>query len=261
MTHQNAISSNRKFFNQRKPLFFSAPILALAAAATLFLLMLSGCDGGGGSGAGGEGPRLNEGIFVDSPVAGLNYQSETQSGVTDAEGTFHYMSGETIRFSIGDVVLGEAPAEALMTPLHLAGESVDEVSADNPVVVNMIRFIQSLDADHDPENGITLTDAVRSEVSGRMIDFHQSVHDFENDARVTAMFDAMNGLNMPHASHAWDLHDTDDALSHMTGYMDRHMGDWADAHMGPWMDEWMDGHRNGTNGRMPGHGDGPMMGR
>ncbi len=199
-----------------------------AVIVLLSWLIVVGCSGGGGSGGGGGGAAINDGVFVDSPVAGLNYQTETQAGITDENGTFHYMDGETVRFSIGDVVLGEAPAEPLMTPLHLAGEPFSEVDVDHPVVTNMARFIQSLDADANPGNGIRITEDVMREVSGRPIDFHQSVHEFETDVHVTMMFDTLNGLNMPHNGEEWHLRSAEQARAHMS----EHMADWIAGHMG-----------------------------
>ncbi len=68
----------------------------------------------------------------------------------------------------------------------------------HPVVTNMGRFLQSLDADGNPENGITISEHMRSEVNGRMIDFHQSIMDFGSDPDTEALYNTLNGLNMPH---------------------------------------------------------------
>ena len=199
---------------------------AIFLIAALITLFLTACDSGGGSDSGGA--TLNEGVFVDSPVSGLNYQTETQAGITDENGIFHYRDGENVRFSIGDVVLGEASARALMTPLHLVDEPVDEVSVTHPVVTNIARFLQSLDADANPENGIKIREDIIQEVSGRMIDFHQTVHEFETDTHVTMLFDTLNGLNMPHNGENWHLRATDQVRQHMT----EHMDDWMNGHMG-----------------------------
>lgn len=211
--------------------FFAVLVLALAA-----------CDSGSGSDGGSA--ALNKGVFVDSPVAGLNFQTETQAGITDAEGAFQYKDGETVRFSIGDVVLGEAPAEALMTPLHMVDEPIDEVSVEHPVVTNMARLLQSLDADANLENGIKITEDISREVSGRMIDFHQSVHEFETDAHVTMLFDTLNGLNMPHNGEPWHLRSTEQARQHM----DEHMDDWMNGHMGGGVSDGSSGDRNDGSG-------------
>ncbi len=199
---------------------------AISVIVALLILFLAACDSGGGSDGGSS--TLGKGVFVDSPVSGLNYQTETQAGITGENGVFQYREGENIRFSIGDVVLGEAPAEALMTPLHLVDEPIGEVGVEHPVVTNMARLLQSLDADANPENGIMITEDMVREVTGRMIDFHQSVHEFENDVHVTMLFDTLNGLNMPHNGGPWHLRSTDQARQHMN----EHMNDWMNGHMG-----------------------------
>ena len=224
-THRNTVEQKEiKNFEEKKRQ--RRRVGVIFGFFAIFVLALAACDSGSGSDGGSA--TLNRGVFMDSPVAGLNFQTETQAGITDAEGTFHYKAGETVRFSIGDVVLGEAPAEALMTPLHMVDEPIDEVSVAHPVVTNMARLLQSLDADANPENGIMITEDMIREVSGRMIDFHQSVHEFENDVHVTMLFDTLNGLNMPHNGGPWHLRATDQARQHMR----EHMDDWMNGHMG-----------------------------
>jgi para-nitrobenzyl esterase len=46
--------------------------------------------------------------FYDSPVAGLEYKTQTASGITNEKGKFKYYPGETVTFSIGGLVLGSA---------------------------------------------------------------------------------------------------------------------------------------------------------
>jgi len=38
-------------------------------------------------------------VFIDSAVKGLSYETATQSGVTDVDGTFKYLAGEKVTFS------------------------------------------------------------------------------------------------------------------------------------------------------------------
>ncbi len=65
-------------------------------------------------------PTVLVGTFTDSAVQGLSFATATQSGVTDAAGTFMYIDGEIITFSIGGTVIGEAvAATSAMTPRDL----------------------------------------------------------------------------------------------------------------------------------------------
>ena len=62
---------------------------------------------------------LQEGVFLDSAVQGIEYRTTTQSGMTDENGTFTYMDGETVTFAMGDVMLGQAEAQPVLTPVDL----------------------------------------------------------------------------------------------------------------------------------------------
>lgn len=128
--------------------------------AFLFITTLSvtllGCggdsDGGTGPSDGGTGPgeTVLSGIFLDAVVQGLTYQSgDTPPGQTGQVGSFEYVQGEPITFSMGGVVLGTLNSgSTVITPF------------DFPVPENVARFIQSFDDDLDPSNGITLGGSV-----------------------------------------------------------------------------------------------------
>ena len=66
---------------------------------------------GGGPGSGTEGgDGVLSGVFVDSPVAGLSWETATRNGVTGRDGGFEYLPGETITFSIGELRFEAAAA-------------------------------------------------------------------------------------------------------------------------------------------------------
>jgi hypothetical protein len=132
------------------PLQFSRLIrpftLSIAAA-----LVLSAC-GGGGDDAPTAVVGAQTGVFVDSAVEGLSY--ETSSGVkgtTDAQGRFTYNEGDTVTFKIGGVTLGSGKAAGTVTPSHIS-----EGGEDSNKFTNLLVLLQSLDTDGDPANGITL---------------------------------------------------------------------------------------------------------
>jgi para-nitrobenzyl esterase len=108
------------------------------------------------------------GVFVDSPVAGLDYRGgEAGPSRTDDEGRFQYLEGEILTFSIGDLDLGAAPGSSVITPLDVVAGAAD---AEDPRVLNMLVLLQTLDADGDLNNGIQLTAAIRDEVSANSSD-------------------------------------------------------------------------------------------
>jgi hypothetical protein len=106
---------------------------------------------------------VDNGRFIDAPVQGLRYKSGSLSGTTGEQGEFQYEAGNSIRFFIGDLALGEAvKGKAIITPLDLVPKGSIEMSA----VINIARLLQSLDSIPD-DNRITLpaqlhTAAVRS---------------------------------------------------------------------------------------------------
>ncbi|MFC4261178.1 carboxylesterase family protein [Marinobacter lacisalsi] len=148
----------------------------LAVAITPWLLTLSGCGDDDSSSSDSSDTRT--GTFVDSPVAGLDYAGEqTSAAMTDDNGQFRYREGETITFSIGDLILGAATGADVVTPVDITSGAVD---ATDPGVTNRLVLLQTLDADGDLNNGIQLTDAIRARVSASSdsLDVDQTPEDF-----------------------------------------------------------------------------------
>ncbi|MCP4347788.1 MAG: serine hydrolase [Desulfobacterales bacterium] len=114
--------------------------------------------------------EVKQGIFLDSPVEGLFYISGNQSGYTDSEGKFTYEEGKSVTFKIGDIVLGEAPGKAVITPIDIVQGAADET---NQAVTNILRFIQTLDDDYNPDNGIFISEEVREKASGKNVVFSE----------------------------------------------------------------------------------------
>ena len=134
-------------------------------------LSLFGCSGGGdGTTAENSSEDLlpatttaiSKGKFIDSPVMGISYQTKTQSGTTNSLGTFEYVDGETITFSIAGISLPPVTAAAIVTPLEIAGSQ----DVTDQAVVNIIRFLQTIDADANPDNGITINSDVEQFLTG-----------------------------------------------------------------------------------------------
>ncbi|HEY6124762.1 MAG TPA: hypothetical protein VIV63_08930, partial [Steroidobacteraceae bacterium] len=130
-------------------------------------LLLAGCGSGGD-----EDQTADElsGEFQAGGVSGLRYVTPTRSGVTDGAGTFKYLAGETVTFSVGGITLGHAPGSSGITPFTLAGmtpptteaalrRELDRASRTTSHFVratNMMRLLLALVADSNPANGIDL---------------------------------------------------------------------------------------------------------
>ena len=153
----------------------------LAAVLGLASLLLCSCGGSTSS------DQVLRGQFKDSYVEGVRFATASQSGVTDGSGTFTYRKGETVTFTLGDAVLGSAPGKDLVTPVDLVPGATDE---QNEVVTNIARLLQSLDADGDPANGITIPTTVHAALHSVTVDF--SSPGFGNSPAIADLFRKLN---------------------------------------------------------------------
>ncbi len=134
------------------------------------ILLLTGCFGEG------DGPQKilatavppTTGMFVDSPVSGAGWQtSGGLSGVTNDAGEFMYVPGENVTFSVGGIVLGSAPGAPIISAVELTGSN----NPTDQAAVNLFVFLQSIDADQDPSNGITISSSTQAAAAGLTLDF------------------------------------------------------------------------------------------
>lgn len=132
------------------------------------------------------------GRFIDSAVEGARFETATQSGSTDENGTFKYITGEAVSFFIGDILLGTSTGATLITPLNFVPGS----DTNNPQVINILRFVQSLDEDNNPDNGIRLPDTVTTQAIGQDLDFSLSTAEFENAANALLTQLTSGSVNM-----------------------------------------------------------------
>jgi len=159
------------------------------------VFLLSACGGGGGKGGSSEGVRTGQ--FIDSAVEGLRYETDTQDGTTNVDGEFEYIDGESIRFYLGDWMIGEAPAAPQMTPFSLHGVDLindiaqferwwnsnvqsryqSDVRAETRAM-NLTFLLQNLDLDGDPDNGIMLPDNQTELTEGYVLDLERLGHSF-----------------------------------------------------------------------------------
>jgi len=172
----------------------------LTGITLLAVFLLSACGGGGGgSKDGGSSEKVQTGQFIDSPVEGLRYETDSQDGTTNADGEYEYVDGESIRFYFGDWLVGEAPAAPEMTPFSLHGAAglddivqferwwnsnvqsryQTDVRAETRAI-NLAFLLQNLDLDGDPSNGITLPDNLSDLTTGYELELERLVNQFKN---------------------------------------------------------------------------------
>ncbi|MEH6387216.1 carboxylesterase/lipase family protein [Pseudomonas profundi] len=188
----------------RKDSHFGFTVSRQLTAACLLMLAgaLAGCsdsdndddDHAGDGGGGGTPQPALTGVFVDSPVAGLRYETDSLNGHTDAQGRFQYNADETVSFYIGDYPLGSAPAEQSLSPLDLVDGAE---GVENETVNNIAVLLQTLDQDGDLNNGIQITDEIAGRVSGYadLISLEQPVGEFRT--ALEPLLDDLNAAEPP----------------------------------------------------------------
>ena len=142
------------------------------------------------------------------PIAGLRFETPTCSGVTDRDGTFEYRDNEVVAFSVGGVLVGAARgAERLTVADIVARVDGNRDKLADPALTNIARFLQTLDQDGNPDNGITLTPQIHVLMGDRAIDFRYQimtlggaptdpVQAFTEDPDVAELLEDLNRANV-----------------------------------------------------------------
>lgn len=175
----------------------------MSHSKTLLSLMLAtalcACSSGGSDppvNPGNENPGGNEpppppppqtlkGVFADSVVAGIGYRTDTQEGVTNENGEFDYVEGETVTFFVGDIELPPVAGGEIVTPLDVFATQ----DFTDRRVVNLARLLQSLDKDGNPDNGLDL-DGASTGAIGFALDFDVPTETFEANINVINLVSA-----------------------------------------------------------------------
>ncbi len=147
---------------------------------------------GGGSGNNDDPGPVQQGQFIDSIVIGLRYETPSVSGFTDAQGRFNYRAGEIVRFFVGDVFLGEAVGQVIITPIELVAGATDE---NNTQVLNIVMFLQSIDDDGDESNGIKITNVANNAAAGQSVDFTLAEGVFETNGAIQVLLSTITSSN------------------------------------------------------------------
>ncbi len=173
-----------------KPLMISLAIAALSACGGG-----SGSSSGAGQAASSSDRSVAQGQFLDSAVSGLWYETPTHSGFTDESGSFSYVPGESITFYLGSTFIGKVLAQAEITPLDLM------TAVDDPdKLQNLLRTLQTLDADSDPSNGITINPTAQAYLDQFVLPLNSPAFLFEASSTVQDMIAAVtNGTDLKNA--------------------------------------------------------------
>ena len=149
--------------------------ISILSTALAFLLV--GCGSSSNSNTSPTPtPSPKVGIFKDAPVDGLKYSSKTFDGFTQNGGKFNYLESESINFYIGNVLLGSSKGADIITPVDIVNGASDTTDIK---VQNILRLLQSLDSDNNPDNGIMLPDSARNAYYSKSVDLESEA--FLND--------------------------------------------------------------------------------
>lgn len=103
----------------------------------------------------------DQGYFIDAPVVGLSYETRDRDGTivkgeTGPNGEYPRYANRAIYFSLGKLALGTVSEAPITTPYSFVTASGSE-----KLPLNMARFLQTLDADGNPENGIEISQTAK----------------------------------------------------------------------------------------------------
>lgn len=116
-----------------------------------------------------ESNLSKSGYLIDSAIQGVTYKTDSLSGTTDSSGKFEYNSDDSeITFTIGDItiatfVLSNINEDDTIYPTDLVNTHRTDIN--NTKVVKILRFVQSLDDDNNPDNGININETTRDKLS------------------------------------------------------------------------------------------------
>ncbi|MBF0416734.1 MAG: tandem-95 repeat protein, partial [Magnetococcales bacterium] len=121
------------------------------------------------------------GVFLDSPVGGVTYTSGSMTGVTTSSGGYAYKPGDIVVFKIGDIVLGSSQGQSYVTPVDLAP------SKNSNTIVNILRLLQTLDSDGNPNNGIQISEQAQEAAKGVTVDINASIEEFGSNNQLISL--------------------------------------------------------------------------
>lgn len=118
-------------------------------------------------------------ILSDSRLQGVAYSCGSVNGKTNGSGEFHYNNiCSLVSFKIGGVQLGaiktsDINSDGFVYPADLIG--VDRNNTTDSQLVKLLQFIQSLDEDNNPYNGILITEQIQTALANATLDLRNVV--------------------------------------------------------------------------------------
>ncbi|MGD8939865.1 MAG: hypothetical protein PVJ72_10825 [Gammaproteobacteria bacterium] len=191
----------------RKHSLYWFPILILS------LISCGGDEDGGNNGGTTISDTYYGGRFYDGLVTGMQYESGEGVQVIGDDGWYFFRKNKPITFYIGDIEIGQTAGREIITPLTLVGVN----DTGNATVLNIARFLQTLDDDNDLSNGIAISADVRAAAAGKTINFEQTTSDFANDSNVISVVASLTNVR---TAGQQNLISESDAETHLLSTLD-----------------------------------------
>jgi len=157
----------------------------------LLVMTFLGCGGGSEENKSAivtaTGDEFLTGQFIDGPVSGLTYIcSSGKSGTTNHKGNYTCKKGDTVIFKLGDVYLGSAPVDSIITPVTLY--------PDNPeAATNVAQLLQTLDDDGDLASFVI--DPTKAALLNESLDITSATFDADANTMLSApLVDASSAI-------------------------------------------------------------------
>ncbi|WP_458701564.1 Ig-like domain-containing protein [Sulfurospirillum sp. 1307] len=139
----------------------------------------------------------NSAVILDAIVEGLTYTTSSGlTGLTDADGSFDYLDGDIVTFTLGNVTIGSVDMSNISDDKVFLQDiaNVDRTDLNDEYVENMAVLLQSLDANSDAYDGIVITQEMRDAFSNENFDLASISEDdlrsiIENTGRVAVSED------------------------------------------------------------------------
>jgi len=217
----------------REKLFKGSIVVAM-------LLLATGCGGGdsssddstsAGTNGGASDVEKKVAYYLDSAVEGVTYRcvvdsnsnqgtngSSTASvdnsgisGVTDEKGAFNYRPNDICTFSIDEIVLREVDTKELTDAKNIVFED-DE---------NVARFLQTLDIDGNPENGIEIAQEVVAKIKAEAIKLPKTDEEYTQlVTKIQDKVDEYKGHIVTEEEAKSHLEDTKNEIKELNGYIE-----------------------------------------
>lgn len=190
--------------------------LKIIALFLIIFVVIIGCGNSSSSNS-----YLYNGKLIDAAVSNVEYRCGNVVGTTASDGSFSCPTS-SVSFHVGGVTIGSIssiPADGNVMPQDIFSVARSETS--NSSVILLARFLQSLDSDGNPDNGITLSSSTISKFEGLTGTIDQmnetSLSSLMNNVGVTLVSESSAKAHLENTTFTVEYGSTTNTSSSSTG--------------------------------------------